>query len=59
MAFGTRQQAEDLYGEIKTVLATVGLRLAPEKTQVVGSTGASIFSASASSGTDRKEATGN
>ena len=36
MVFGTRQQAEDLYGEIETVLATVGLRLAPEKTQVVG-----------------------
>ena len=36
MVFGSRQQAEDLYGEIETVRAVVGLRLAPEKTQVVG-----------------------
>jgi RNA-directed DNA polymerase len=36
MVFGTRRQAEELYGEIETVLATVGLRLAPDKTRVVG-----------------------
>lgn len=36
MVFGTRHQAEELYGEIETVLATVGLRLATDKTRVVG-----------------------
>lgn len=36
MVFGTRNHAEELYGEIETVLAMIGLRLAPEKTRVVG-----------------------
>jgi RNA-directed DNA polymerase len=36
MVFGTRQHAEDLYGEIETVLSRVGLRLAPDKTRVTG-----------------------
>ena len=34
--FGTRHQAEELYGEIETVLATVGLRSATDKTRRVG-----------------------
>ena len=36
MVFGTRQHAEILYSEIETVLEPIGLRLAPEKTQVIG-----------------------
>ena len=36
MVFGTRQHAEDLYGEIESVVDQIGLRLAPEKTRVVG-----------------------
>jgi RNA-directed DNA polymerase len=35
MVFGTREHAEDLYGEIETVLGKVGLRLAADKTRVV------------------------
>jgi RNA-directed DNA polymerase len=34
MVFGTRQHAENLYGEIANVLSLVGLRLAPDKTRV-------------------------
>ncbi len=34
MVFGTRQHAENLYGEIETVLSQVGLRLAPDKAHV-------------------------
>ncbi|MHB8440285.1 MAG: group II intron maturase-specific domain-containing protein [Acidimicrobiales bacterium] len=36
MVFGSRAQAEDLYGEIDAVLAPTGLHLAPEKTRVTG-----------------------
>jgi RNA-directed DNA polymerase len=36
MVFGTRPHAEHLYGEIEPVLGQNGLRLAPEKTRVVG-----------------------
>jgi RNA-directed DNA polymerase len=35
MVFGNKQHAQDLWGEVSDVLAGVGLRLAPEKTQVV------------------------
>ena len=35
LVFGTRQQAQDLHSEVCGVLADVGLRLAPDKTQVV------------------------
>ena len=34
MVFGSRAQTEALYGEIDTVLAPVGLHLAPDKTRV-------------------------
>lgn len=36
MVFGTRQHAENLYSEVETILGAVGLRLAPDKTQVTG-----------------------
>ena len=36
MVYGTRQHAESLWGEIEAILAPIGLRLAPEKTQVIG-----------------------
>ena len=35
LVFGTRQHAQDLWGEVADVLTPVGLRLAPEKTRVV------------------------
>lgn len=36
LVLGQRHHAQDLFGEIEDVLAQVGLRLAPAKTQVVG-----------------------
>jgi RNA-directed DNA polymerase len=36
MVFGTREHAQDLYGEVETVLGKVGLRLAADKTRVIG-----------------------
>ena len=36
MVFGTRQHAENLYSDVEIVLGAVGLRLAPDKTQVTG-----------------------
>jgi RNA-directed DNA polymerase len=36
MVFGSRAHAESLYAETETVLAPLGLRLAPEKTRVTG-----------------------
>ena len=36
MVFGTRQHAENLYSEVETILGAVGLRLAPDMTQVTG-----------------------
>jgi RNA-directed DNA polymerase len=35
MAFGTRDHAVEVLGEVAGVLASMGLRLAPEKTRVV------------------------